>query len=180
MPRLSRPEVLREAALVLGWFVVLGIVGGLLWWQVTPLAEWTRTAKSASMDELNLGITVAADGWFFVIGGVAGLVSGFVLAAWRRRDPVVTVLLLAVGSALGSALMHLVGHALGPGPLQQSLARAAVGQQVPVPLQVDAPGVYLVWPVATLLTALAVLWGTSDDTVRVESGEDVPDRASAG
>jgi hypothetical protein len=55
-----------------------------------------------------------------------------------------------------------------------------VGQQVPVPLQVDAPGVYLVWPVATLLTALAVLWGTSDDTARVESGEDVPDRASAG
>jgi hypothetical protein len=36
---------------------------------------------------------------------------------------------------------------------------------------VAAPAVYLVWPVATLFTAVAVLWGTSDDTARVETSD---------
>jgi uncharacterized membrane protein len=171
MPGLSRDQLGREAVLVLGWFAGLGVLGGVLWWLLTPLAEWTRTAKSASMDELNLGITVAADGWFFVIGAVGGLLSGFVLAAWRRRDPVTTVLLLTVGAGLASVLMYVVGHVLGPGALQESLAHARVGEKVPVPLDVAAPAVYLVWPVATLLTAVAVLWGTSDDTARVETSD---------
>lgn len=168
---MTRHAALREAGLVLGWFVVLGVLGGVLWWLVTPLAEWTRTAKSASMDELNLGVSVAADGWFFVIGAVGGLVSGFVLTAWRRRDPLVTVLLVAGGAGLASLLTYLVGHALGPGPVHEALAHARVGQQVPAQLEVHAPGVYLVWPVAALFTALAVLWGTSEETTRVESAD---------
>ena len=170
MPGLSR-ALAREAGLVLGWFVVLGIVGGVLWWAVTPLAEWTRTAKSATMDEANLGVAVASDGWFFVIAAVGGLVSGFVLAAWRRRDPVATVVLLTCGSALATVLMRVIGRALGPGSYEAALRTAEVGARVPVPLTVHAPGIYLVLTITTLITALAVLWGTTEDAADVESAK---------
>ena len=77
-----------DLGIALAWFAVLAVVGGLVWWQVTPLAAYTRTATNAVMDEEQLGIQVNADGWFFVIAAVAGLLSGVVLLSWRRRDPI--------------------------------------------------------------------------------------------
>lgn len=162
-----RDAVLRDAAVILGWFAVLGIVAGLVWWQVTPLAEWTRTKDSASMDERMLARPISVDGWFFLIAAVGGLVSGAVLTVWRTRDPVLTVILIAVGAGLASALMYLVGHQLGPGPLKEALEQASVGQKVPIPLAPAAHGVYLVWPVAAMFTSLAVLWGTNDRSANV-------------
>lgn len=173
MSRRTAPGLGRDAAVILGWFAVLGVVGGVLWWVATPLAEWTRTRDSATMDEQMLGASVAADGWFLVIAAVGGLVSGFVLTAWRKRDPVATVLLVALGSALACGLMYLVGHTLGPGSYQEALRTARVGESVPVPLSVQAKGVYLVWPVGALFTSLAVLWGTRDESTDVQEAETV-------
>ena len=59
----------------------LGVLGAFVWWQLTPLAEFTRTATNAQMDEEQLGRQVAADGWFFVVAAVGGLLSGMLLAA---------------------------------------------------------------------------------------------------
>lgn len=161
-PQLDRRALGREAAWVLGSFVVLGVVGGVVWWQLVTPAAWTRTADDATMDEVALGHAIDADGWFLLIAAVGGLVAGFVLTAWRRRDPVVTVVLVAVGAGLASAVMWLVGHTLGPGPYQEALREAAVGDRVPVPLDVHAHGIFLVWPFTALFTAVAVLWGTKD------------------
>jgi hypothetical protein len=172
-------ELTRDVVVVLGWFLVLGVLAAVLWWQVTPLAEFTRTTSNAQMDEEQLGRQVAADGWYLTIAAVGGLVSGITLLSLRRRDPVATVLLVAAGSLLAGWLMLRVGHWLGPSDPAAALRHARVGAKVPVPLAVQAHGVFWVWPVATLLGAVGVIWGTDEPRPPRPSGDESP-AASAG
>lgn len=155
-------QLARDAAVVLAWFVVAGLVGALVWWQVTPLAEYTRTVDNAEMGETELGRRVSADGWFFVVAAVGGLLSGVVLLARRRRDPVVMVLLVGAGGLLAAWLMSEVGLWLGPPDPGTVLPGVDVGDRVPVQLELGAPGLLFVWPIAALLGAVGVLWGLDD------------------
>lgn len=158
-PRRSRFRgVLTELAVVGLWFVVAGLVAGLVWWRITPLAEFTRTSNGLRMGEEQLGVQVSSDGWFAVIAMVGGALSGLLLAAWRRRDSVVTVLLLPIGAGIATGLMVLLGDLLGPAdPRSVSTASLAVGDKVPLQLHVHAHGVLLIWPLAALLGAFVVL-----------------------
>src|SRR5690348_3321630 len=81
-PSRALQEGLASLSLVLAWFGVAAVIGALVWWQVTPLAEYTRTSDNALMDEQQLSKQFGTDGWFWVIGSVGGLVSGLVLALW--------------------------------------------------------------------------------------------------
>jgi hypothetical protein len=155
---LRRPLV-RDAGFVLAWFVVLGLVGAVVWWQITPLAEYTRTADNAQMGEDQLGVQVATDGWFFVIAVVGGLLSGLTLLSLRRRDPVAMVLLVTLGGGLATWLMLRAGLWLGPADPKDALRAAAVGDKVPIQLKPQASAVYFVWPIAALLGAVGVIWG---------------------
>jgi hypothetical protein len=165
MPRVTgllRQPLFRDAATVLAWFVVVGLIGALVWWQVTPLAEFTRTVDNAQMGEEELGRQVSADGWFFVVAAVGGLISGTALLAWRRRDPLAMVVLVVLGGLLASWLMVRVGLWLGPADPKTVLPDAAVGDKVPLQLKPTAEGVRLVWPITALLGAIAVIWGAED------------------
>ena len=168
-PVTERHPLLRDAGIVAGWFVVLGIVGALVWWQVTPLAEYTRTATNAEMGEEQLAVQVSADGWYFVIAAVGGLVSGVVLLAWRRRDPVAMVLLVTLGALLAAWVMLEVGLWLGPDDPRSALRHVAVGAKVPLQLKPHAHGVVTVWPIATLLGALGVIWVFDDRRGRMRT-----------
>jgi hypothetical protein len=169
--------LLRDVALVVAWFVVAGVVGAFLWWQLTPLAEYTRTSASAQMGEDQLGRQVAADGWFFVIGAVGGLVSGVALLVLRRRDPVAMVVLVTLGAFLASWLMLRIGLWLGPANPKDALPDVAVGDKVPLQLRTGADGVVFSWPLAALLAAVGVLWG-SDDRRSPDPGH--PSQVNAG
>lgn len=160
-PLLQHP-LARDLAVVVGWFVVAAVIGALVWWQVTPLAEYTRTATSGQMDEEQLGRQVSADGWFFVIGTLGGLVSGVALLALRRRDPVATVVLVTLGGLLASWLMLRLGLWLGPASPKDVLPHVAVGHKVPMQLKTSATGVDLAWPLGALLGAVGMLWGSDD------------------
>jgi CHASE2 domain-containing sensor protein len=171
---LGRPLV-RDLLVVVGWFVLVGVVGAVLWWQLTPLAEYTRTAATAQMDEEQLGRQVSADGWYFVIAAVGGVLSGIVLLSWRRRDPVTMVVLVTLGALLAAWLMLRIGLWLGPANPNDVLPHVAVGAQVPLQLRTHASGVVFVWPVTALLGAIGVIWGTDsrpgkvlDDPLSVE------------
>ena len=169
----SRPSLLRhplvgDVAVVLAWFVVAALLGALLWWQITPLAEYTRTATNAEMGEDQLGRQVSADGWFFMIGGVGGLISGVALSLLRRRDPVATVVLVTLGGLLATWLMLRVGQWLGPANPKDVLAHVPVGHKVPLQLKTSADGVLFTWPLGALLGAIAVLW-SSDERHRVQA-----------
>lgn len=155
-------ELARDAAIVVGWFVALGVLAAVVWWQLTPLAEYTRTATNAQMDEEQLGVQVSADGWYLTIAAVAGLLSGVALPSLRRRDPVAMVVLLTLGSLLGGWLMMRVGLWLGPADPKTVLPHVSVGSKVPLRLEPHAHGVIYAWPIAALLGAVGVIWGTED------------------
>jgi hypothetical protein len=161
-PVLRRHPLVRDAAFVLAWFLVLAVVAAVVWWQVTPLAEYTRTADNAQMDEQELGRQVAADGWYVVIAAVGGLLSGVMLLSLRRRDPVATVVLVVLGSLLCGWVMLRLGLWLGPADPKSVLPHAAVGSKVPLQLEPKATGVVYAWPIMALVGAIGVIWGTDD------------------
>ncbi len=161
-----------DVVVVLGTFLVLGVVCGVLWWLLTDLAEYTRMPNGGgAMSEVELSKRFNADGWYSVIAIVAGFLSGLGLTWWRTRDFRLTAALLVVGAAVAAAVTAVVGRALGPGDPQAALASAHVGQAVPVQLSVTATPGYLVWPVAVLAGALMVLWSSPGVP---ERGEDDP------
>jgi hypothetical protein len=159
---LSGRPLVRDVGVVVAWFVALGLIGAVIWWQLTPLAEYTRTADNAEMGEGQLGVQVAADGWFFVIAAVGGVLSGITLLSLRRRDPVAMVVLVTLGAGLATWVMLRVGLWLGPPDPKSVLAGAAVGDKVPLRLEPQATGVYFVWPITALVGAIGVIWGLDE------------------
>ena len=159
--RRTHPLV-RDAVVVLGWFLAAAVVGALVWWQVSPLAEYTKTATGGRMAEDELGRQVSADGWYFVIAAALGLVSGVALTVQRRRDPLATVVLVAVGALVAAWVMLRVGLVLGPGDPEKALVHASAGDTVPMQLRTHATGLPFVWPIAALLGAVGVLWGVDE------------------
>jgi hypothetical protein len=150
---------------VLGTYVVLGVVGGLLWWLLTEPAYFTKgDSGGLGMGEVQLARRFSADGWFAVIAAVLGLLSGGALTWWRSRDHLLTAVLLVVGSCLASALMAVLGWLLGPSAPDTVAASAAVGDRIATQLEVTADVCYLVWPIAVLGGALLVLWSPPADT----------------
>ncbi len=158
----SGRALLRPALTDLGitavWFVVAGLLGAVVWWQVTPLPVATRTGDAASLNPDQLTKEVGIDGWFAVIALVAALVSGVVLMAWRRRDPLLMVVLIALGGGLAAYLMVTLGQALGPGDEVAALKKLPDGGTAPLQLALKAPGVALLWPIAALFGALVQVW----------------------
>ena len=153
-------EGLTSLSVVLVWFGVAALIGAVVWWQVTPLAEYTRTADGGALDEEQLSKQFSSDGWFFVVAAVAGLVSGLLLVLLRRRNPVLMVVLVALGGAFATFVMVQVGLALGPGDPGKALATTAVGDTVPLRLRIEAHGLWFVWSIAALLGAIGALWIT--------------------
>jgi uncharacterized membrane protein YeaQ/YmgE (transglycosylase-associated protein family) len=156
----------RDAGAVLGCYLVVGLMCGVIWWLLVDPATFTKVGDGGSMGELELGNRFNGDGWYAVVAGVAGLVSGVVLTWWRSRDFLLTVVLLVAGSAVAAIVMAWTGHWLGPGDPDAALKAAEVGEQVPVQLEVTATAGYLVWPITALIGALIVLWSPPQGTER--------------
>lgn len=184
-PRPTRRPGVRAALQDLGvtaaWFVVAGVLGAVLWWQLTPLPVATRTGEAASLNPDQLTKEVGIDGWFAVIALVAALVSGVVLMAWRRRDPLLMVVLIALGGGLAAYLMVTLGQALGPGDEVAALKKLPEGGTAPLQLSLKAPGVALLWPIAALFGALVQVWVLRRPEHRVDDEatdprEDQPDQ----
>jgi len=162
----TTPQVLRrDVAAVLGSYLVLGVVGGILWWLHVDPAEFTKAGNGAlAMGEVELAERFNDDGWFAVIAGVVGLLSGAGVVWWRSRDPLLTVALVLVGSTLAAAVMAFLGQLLGPADPDSVVAATAVGAIIPMQLEVTGFVCYLVWPLTALAGALLVLWSPAQDT----------------
>ena len=138
--------------------MLAGIIAGLVWVVVASPPEVTRTAGSASIPSEELVKQVGIDGWFFVIALVGGLLSGVLLLAWRRRDPLLMVVLVTLGGGLSSWLMVVVGKMFGPDEELAALRSLPDGSHVDEQLRLHAPGVAWVWAVAAAFGALVFLW----------------------
>ena len=157
--RTRRSAALDDVVAVLGTYVVLGVVGAVLWWALCDPATFTVTDDGGiAMGEVELSKRFDPDAWYAVIAAVLGLVSGTALTWWRSRDHLLTSGLLIVGSAVAAALMSVVGGWLGAADPRTLAATAETGAQLSAALTVDATVTYLVWPVTVLVGALVVLW----------------------
>lgn len=147
-----------DALVVAVWFAVAGVVGALVWWQVTPLPTVVRSAQGATMSPDELVMEVGIDGWFFVVAAVGGLVSAVILLAWRKRDPLLMVVLVVLGAGLASWLMVHLGLALGPEKVVTALKGAPDGTKASVELKLNSPGMAWIWPIAAALGSLVYVW----------------------
>jgi len=147
-----------DALVVALWFAVAGLVGAVVWWQATTLPKVTKVGDAASLAPEELIKQVGLDGWFFVIAAVGGLLSGVLLLIWRWRDPLLMVVLVALGGGVASWLMVHVGRVLGPRDELAALRGMKEGAQVPVQLELHAPGIAWIWSVFAVLGAIVYLW----------------------
>jgi hypothetical protein len=147
-----------DALLVAVWFAVAGIVGAVVWWQVTPLPKVTKAGNAASLSPEELVRQVGIDGWFFVVAAVGGLLSGVLLLAWRKRDPLLMVGLVALGGGLASWLMAHVGLSLGPDQELTALRGMPEGAGVSMRLKLHAPGMAWMWSIFAALGAMIYVW----------------------
>lgn len=151
----------RDVVTILGAFLLLGVVCAVLWWLLFDPAVFTKLRHGGSMGEVQLAKQFNADGWYVVIGAVAGFLAGVLLTWWRSRDYLLTTALVTVGSVVAAGVMEVAGRLLGPGNPDAALAVAKVGAHVPVQLSVSGTATYLVWPIASLVGAVMVLWSSS-------------------
>lgn len=159
-PRPVGAGPVRDVAWVVGYFVLAGVIAGLVWWQVVTPPYFVRTAQGGVMEQAQLGRRIQADGWFVTIGAVAGLVGGVVLTRWRVVLPLLTVLVGFVSSLAAGALALEIGRRLGHRDVTALLKSAKVGGHVTDKLDVISTMVVAAWPIGFLIGAVAILLGT--------------------
>ncbi|WP_214416851.1 CPP1-like family protein [Sphaerisporangium fuscum] len=137
---------LRDFGLTVVVLGLLGVAAGLAWSALAPRTPYIVTQGGPELADPTTQSLIAADGWFAVITGVAGLACGvgaYLLS--RKGRPLALLSGLAVGGLLAGFLALSVGSSLG-GPMVQAAApgAAAVGSTVDV-LAITAHGVLLCW-----------------------------------
>lgn len=149
-----------DIVVVLGLFLLAGVLAGVLWSQVLPSVVVTRNELGLVTDEVGLARRFDIDAWYAVIGAVGGLVLGAVLTWWRSTHEVVTVLVVTAGALLAALVCARLGTWLGPDDPEQVLAGAEIGATAPMQVRLTSEAAYLAWPVSALVGALVVLWGS--------------------
>ncbi|WFB10049.1 hypothetical protein LRS74_25665 [Streptomyces sp. LX-29] len=159
-----RAEVL-EAALVGLAVAVTGVLLGLLWLWLAPRVPLYTDGQNIYLMNAEGEERVGADGTFVLLGLGMGLVTAGAVFWFRRRGGIPLVVGLAVGSLIGSYLAWKVGLWLDPNAdMVESAKEAGKGATFDGPLQLQAKGALLAWPVAAMGVHLALtgLFGPRD------------------
>ncbi len=153
----SRWWLLRDVALVLGVFAVVGVAAGL-WWEA-----WWTAPSGVVVDHAwvpdDSGVRGLFDGTahFVIVALLCGTVAGAACAFYVDRVEILTLVSVLVGSVLATWLMLLVGTTLAP-PDPDPLARtAAEGTELRGALEISGLGALLSLP-AGALTGLVVVF----------------------
>ncbi|HEX5016434.1 MAG TPA: hypothetical protein VFX15_02475 [Actinomycetes bacterium] len=150
-----RPALLVAVGTALGG-VVLGVVMGVLWWWITPTETWMKLENGLGPAELSSSQWFAADGWFLILGGVAGLVLAGLAWLRGRGHPIGLFFGVLAGAALLAVVAWSLGGILGPPDPEPTSDSLALGAVVDGPLGLRAMGV-LAAPAVTALAMLALL-----------------------
>lgn len=117
----------------------LGAPVGLLWSWVAPKVELVQTQYGPYPVDGEPEGYFADDGWFMIIGALAGVILAVV--AWvvlRRYRGAVVLAGLVVGSAAGAALAAWLGNKIGYAHYLDLVERAPVGTHILRPVKVRA------------------------------------------
>ncbi len=160
----ARTDLRVAGALVLS-LAGFGAVLGLIWaWWSGPQQRAYVIAPGQLYPFDEVETMAGADGRYFVLVGVTGLLAGAVAYWGRRRDrgPLMAVA-LGVGGLAGAALTWWVGYLSGGGTYDGA-AKTIIKQ---LPLSLHMHGLLLVEPAFALLVyGLSTAFAVSDDLGR--------------
>ncbi|MFE4176276.1 DUF2567 domain-containing protein [Streptomyces sp. NPDC056909] len=155
----------RQAAVVLVAVAVSGLALGLLWLWLAPRVPLISDATAVFLKDTEGEEAIAADGTFLLLALGFGALSAALVFLFRRRGGIPLVVGLAVGGLLGAVLAWQLGTWLGPTSDVVAHAKAAgTGVTFDAPLELNAKGALLAWPVAAMVVhlALTALFGPRD------------------
>ncbi|MFF5568588.1 ABC transporter permease [Streptomyces sp. NPDC012623] len=156
---------LRQGVTVLVAVVLAGLALGALWMWLAPRVPLISDDTAVFLKDTEGEEAIAADGTFLLLALGFGVLSAVLVFLFRRRGGIAIVAGLAVGGVLGSVLAWKFGAWLGPTSDVVAHARA-VGKGVTfdAPLELNAKGALLAWPVAAMVVhlALTALFGPRD------------------
>jgi hypothetical protein len=163
------PGEIWKAAVVLVAVAVSGLLLGLVWVWLAPRVPLVADSTAVFLKDTEGEEAIGADGTFFLLGLAFGAVSAVVVFLFRRRGGVPVVVALALGGLLASFVAWKFGAWLGPTDNVVRHARqVGTGVTFDAPLQLQAKGVLLGWPIAAMavLLALTAMFGPRDPEPR--------------
>ncbi|NUP31221.1 MAG: hypothetical protein HOU01_05835 [Streptomycetaceae bacterium] len=145
---------------------VVGVAAGAIWHGLAPdLPRVVVGHQAYSTAKTPTEGDIARDGWFAVVGVVAGLLLAG-LGFWKGRKYGIGVAVgLGLGGLLGSYVAYKVGAALGPDHFWQAVDKAhpnaAPTEQIAFdePLRIQAMGVLYLWPMASMIVWAILMAG---------------------
>ncbi|MDA8371480.1 MAG: hypothetical protein M0026_16675 [Nocardiopsaceae bacterium] len=143
----------------LGITAALGVPLGVLWWFIAPRPEVTVIGDGATAPYPVSEATFAVDGYFALIMGVAGIVTGYGAylaqygAALRGRTDLRLACLLgtAFGALVGSVVAWRLGVLMDAGDFRRALDAARPGDVITSGLRLQALNALIVWPFIAVL-----------------------------
>ncbi|MFF3766773.1 hypothetical protein ACFYYR_22175 [Streptomyces sp. NPDC001922] len=154
----------RRAALVALGLAVAGVLLGLLWLWLAPRIPLFTDGKAVYVKNPESEEAIGADGTFVLLGLGFGALSALVVFWLFRRGGIPLVVGTAVGGLLGSVVAWQLGAWLGPADAVEQARALGKGAVFDSPLELQAKGALLAWPIAGALVHLAMtaLFGPRD------------------
>ncbi len=153
------PHPLAILALITVVVALLGVPGGLAWAEIAPRAAVVITGRGvAQVVSPETKAFIAADGWFCIVGVLAGVVTGLAgyLTAVRRHGSATVG--LVVGGLGASFVQWWVGRNVGLASFRSALLLSPKGAVLHAPLVLRAHAALVIWPLtAALIVTLAEL-----------------------
>lgn len=132
---------------------LLGVAAGLVWTVVAPRVTVVVTGRGAAqVVNPETKAFIAGDGWFCVIGLVAGIMVGligYLVAVRRRGAPAMAGLIL--GGLAASLIAWWIGRNDGLAAFHHALLTSRTGTILHAPLMLRAHASVVVWPLAAAL-----------------------------
>lgn len=156
---------LRPAAIAVVLTLLVAPYVGMLWERIAPAPTYVNLSGEVYLDNQDTSAFIAADGWFLIIGFLAGVVAAG-LAYWRWRGDLVVIVAMSLAGIAAAYIAREVGEAFGPPPIQQTALTLSDGETIDGALKLGADAVLYSWPVGVLLTYLSLIGGlerTSED-----------------
>ncbi|MFI5755283.1 DUF2567 domain-containing protein [Streptomyces sp. NPDC051569] len=167
-----RSEV-RQAAVVAVAVAVTGVLLGLLWVWLAPRVPLISDGTAVFLKDTEGEEAIGADGTFALLALAFGAVSAAVVFLFRRRGGIPLVVGLALGGLLGAVLAWQFGGWFGPdADVVRAAKDAGKGVTFDAPLELNAKGALLAWPIAAMVVhlALTALFGPRDPEPEWEWG----------
>ncbi|MFJ2115407.1 MULTISPECIES: DUF2567 domain-containing protein [unclassified Streptomyces] len=155
----------RQAVVVLAVLALAGLALGLLWLWLAPRVPLVSDETAVFLKDTEGEEAIAADGTFLLLALAFGAVSALLVFLFHRRGGVVLVAGLALGGLLGAVVAWKFGTSFGPTSDVVAHAKAVgKGATFDAPLELNAKGALLAWPIAAMVVhlALTALFGPRD------------------